>query len=365
MDEKEIPPLHYLYSYITDGCNLRCRHCWIKPHYIAQEKGVNYLNAELFSHILEEALPLGLKGVKLTGGEPLLHPELIKILSTIRRLNLELTLETNGTLIGENVVAALCEHSVLHVSVSLDGATPETNDHIRNVKGAFKHTISGIERLVSSNLRPQIIFTLMESNKEEVTAIVKLAQEVGACSVKINCLQPVARGKKIFSRGGAVPVEEILTISRMVDEELTSPALPVSVHLPLAFRPLSQIFSQKGDACATCGILGILGLLADGSYALCGIGEIVKEMVFGRAQDHSVKEIWSESKILKEIRRGLPGRLKGTCRRCILKGICLGSCLAQNFYRRRDVWSPFWFCEEAEAQGLFPTSRLTSLSGGK
>jgi hypothetical protein len=41
-----------------------------------------------------------------------------------------------------------------------------------------------------------------------------------------------------------------------------------------------------------------------------------------------------------------------------MKARCLGSCVAQNYYRSHDLFAPFWFCELAEAEGLFPASRL-------
>jgi hypothetical protein len=41
-----------------------------------------------------------------------------------------------------------------------------------------------------------------------------------------------------------------------------------------------------------------------------------------------------------------------------MKHICLGSCIAQNYYRTNSLWTPFWFCEQAEEAGLFPDSRI-------
>jgi len=51
-------------------------------------------------------------------------------------------------------------------------------------------------------------------------------------------------------------------------------------------------------------------------------------------------------------------RLEGICGQCIMKGLCLGSCVAQNYYRSRNLWAGYWFCEEARERGLFPVSRL-------
>ena len=102
----------------------------------------------------------------------------------------------------------------------------------------------------------------------------------------------------------------------------------------------------------------ILGVLGDGSYALCGIGETVPEMVFGHASKDSLADVWKSNPVLLEIREGLPRSLKGVCGDCVMKNICLGSCIAQNYYRSQDLWAPFWYCEEAQRLGLFPESRL-------
>ena len=126
---------------------------------------------------------------------------------------------------------------------------------------------------------------------------------------------------------------------------------------PAAFRALGRLFGQDGD-CGICGIRGILGVLAGGSYALCGIGETVPELVFGHASRDSLPDVWSGSPVLKEIREGMPHRLEGVCGECLMKGVCLGSCIAQNYYRSRSLWAPFWFCEEAMREGLFPEARL-------
>jgi radical SAM protein with 4Fe4S-binding SPASM domain len=97
--------------------------------------------------------------------------------------------------------------------------------------------------------------------------------------------------------------------------------------------------------------------MASGSYALCGIGEHVPELVFGHASKDPLAEVWKDNPVLREIRDGMPRRLGGICGECLMRGVCLGSCIAQNYYRDRDLWAPFWFCEEAERLGLFPESR--------
>ncbi len=71
----------------------------------------------------------------------------------------------------------------------------------------------------------------------------------------------------------------------------------------------------------------------------------------------SLADVWNGNPVLREIREGLPHRLGGICGDCLMKGLCLGSCIAQNYYKDRDLWAAHWYCEEAHREGLFPESR--------
>jgi radical SAM protein with 4Fe4S-binding SPASM domain len=120
------------------------------------------------------------------------------------------------------------------------------------------------------------------------------------------------------------------------------------------------MYGETGDGCGVCGILGILGVLSDGSYALCGIGETIPELVFGHAASSTLKRVWTRTPVLRELRRGLPQKFEGICGECVMKGACLGSCIAQNYYRNRSLWAPYWYCEEAFNASLFPPTRHIS-----
>jgi SynChlorMet cassette radical SAM/SPASM protein ScmF len=188
-----------------------------------------------------------------------------------------------------------------------------------------------------------------------------LAERLGAGSVKFNLVQPTARGENLHQSDETLSIKELLDLGRYVEAELSATTdLPLFFSHPEAFRPLGRIFGNNGSDCSVCGIFGILGVLGDGSYALCGIGEQVRDLVFGHAADDSLETVWNEHPTLKAIREGLPRRLHGICANCIMKFRCLGSCIAQNYYRDKDLWAPFWFCEEAHKLGLFPESRMGS-----
>ena len=154
-------------------------------------------------------------------------------------------------------------------------------------------------------------------------------------------------------------IEELVKLGHWVEDRLSAATnLTLYYDQPLAFRPLGKMIGNNGDGCGVCGILGILGMLANGSYALCGIGETVSDLVFGHAATDPLEDIWNNTPVLVELRSGLPHRFEGICGDCLMKGMCLGSCVAQNYYRSRSIWAPYWFCEEAYKQRLFPETRV-------
>ena len=97
-------PLNQLYFYLTEGCNLACRHCYLAPKFDPDGKKHPILPLKLFNIAVEEALPLGLSGVKLSGGEPLLHPDILTMLDILNQEKLALVMETNGVLLTMEIV---------------------------------------------------------------------------------------------------------------------------------------------------------------------------------------------------------------------------------------------------------------------
>jgi len=356
-----MPALNTLYFYLTEGCNLACRHCWMGPRFDANGSRYPVLPVELFETAIREARPLGLSGVKLTGGEPLLHPRFKELLEIVRREELKLTIETNGLLCTPEIAAEIARFSRRFVAVSIDGVDAAAHEWVRGVPGSFAAAQQAVRDLAASGTRPQVIFTVMRSNAGQVDAMVRLAEELGAASLKFNVVQPTARGENMHENQETLNIAELIALGRHVEQELAPQTkLKIIFHYPPAFKSLRRIAGEKDNG--ACGIFGILGVIAGGHYALCGIGEQVPDLVFGAVGRDKLQDIWRDSAVLKALREGLPKRLEGICGRCLMKERCLGLCVAQNYYSKGRLWAPYWFCEQAEAAGLFPASRLGTAS---
>jgi SynChlorMet cassette radical SAM/SPASM protein ScmF len=352
-------PLHEIYFYLTNDCNLACRHCWIAPNYRQDGKIRSYIPLEFIESIIRQAKPLGLGAAKLTGGEPLLHPQIQEIIELMHKEDLEFHMETNGVLCTKEIAKAVARNKNPSVSVSIDGSDARTHEWIRGVTGCFDAALNGLRNLADAGLKPQVIMTLMRKNAEQMEDLVRLVEGIGAGSIKFNLLQPSGRGESMHKGDEVLTIQELTSIGAWVENELVpSTELRIFFDHPMAFSPLGRLFRDGQSGCSRCGICGILGVLADGSYALCGIGTAIPEMVFGHAANDTLEDVWKGSKILQSLRSGLPNKLKGVCGDCILKNICLGKCIAQNYNSGKDLWAPYWYCEEAREAGIFPQNRL-------
>jgi len=352
-----IPPLNQYYYYLTAGCSLRCKHCWLAPDYQKDGTTGGHLDFELFKLSIEEGIPLGLSTVKLTGGEPLLHPDFLPMLAHLKEKNISVTLETNGTLLTPEIAKFMKENSsVYFVSVSMDGAKAETHDRFRGVRGAYEKSVAGIRMLVEQGFHPQIIMSLHEGNVAEIEDLVMLAQAWEAGSVKFNLIQPSGRAEKMQKRGELLDIHRLVELGKWVEGDLQK---RVSIQLYYSWSVVFQSIARllKFGA-SSCGIHRILGVLADGSLAMCGMGVSVPELTYGKLGVDLVLYVWRDNAVINQIRRDIPSKLEDPCGKCLFKWQCLGSCIADNYHQTKRLTAPFWFCKQAYDEGLFPVSRL-------
>lgn len=349
-----IPPLTSLYLYISGSCNLACKHCWISPEFKQSNENGKFVKPEYVKKAIIQAKPLGIGSVKLTGGEPLLHPEFKKIVDIIEKEDISFNMETNGILIDKYMADFLKNRERKpFISVSIDGAYAETHEELRGVKGSFDKAIEGINKLVDNGFSPQLICTLHKGNISEIENVVLLAKEIGCGSVKFNPIQQVGRGDEYYREYG-LKVSEIIEINQKVEKKLIQRNnLKIHFDIPFAFYPIRRLIREK----SRCNVLNILGILSGGELSLCGIGTTVPELIYGHVKDNNLREVWCESPGLSLLREQVPEKLEGICSNCIHKDFCLGNCIANTYYRTQKLNASYGFCEQAEKLNLFPHSR--------
>lgn len=355
-----VPLLNTYYFYLTGGCNLACQHCWIAPTYQPNGGTGGHLDYDLFALAIEEGLLLGLSSVKLTGGEPLLHPDFVRMIDLIREKELSLTIETNGTLMTESLARYLKENSTVGpISVSLDGATADIHDPFRGVEGSFEKAVKGIRYLVEAGFRPQVIMSLHIGNVDEIEALVRLAEKLGAGSVKFNLIQSTGRGEVMTKRGRTLDIQRLIELGKWVEGDLQKKSsIQLYFSWPMAFYGVKKLLTYNGYS---CGMFNILGILHTGQLAMCGIGVEIPELCYGRLGEDKLADVWISNPTLNDLRKNLPYGLEGICSVCIFRDRCLGMCVAENYAYGGRLTAPFWFCQLANEMGFFPSSRLREM----
>lgn len=357
-----IPALRVFYLYLTTGCNLACRHCWITPTFV---NGVpspgDCLDLELLRQAVETAKPMGLRHVKLTGGEPMLHPQFREVALLLHEAGLGLDMETNGTLIDADAALFLRETAKIgFISVSVDSVDQATHDAFRGVAGAFEKAVTGIRNLVSVGYRPQVIMSPHRGTVKEVDALVELAVSLGAGSVKFNPVTNAGRGHKMHEKGEALDASETLELIRYINGDLQQ-RTPIQLHIgaPMAMLTVRDLLAEKWRG--VCNVDNILGLLGTGHMALCGVGREVPELTYGILGKDDLREVWINHPKLKALRESLQGPWPGICNDCVHSDRCRTGCLAMNYLQSGQLAAPNLICQEAETRSTFPATRRRSL----
>lgn len=195
--------IDYIRVSVTDRCNYRCYYCMPSGgiDYIEHEEILHY---EEIVRILEIFSSMGIKKVKLTGGEPLVRKELSRLVEMIRGLEgiEEVTLTTNGYYLEENIESLLAG-GISDINVSIDSLDPDKYNRICGVEGLEK-VLCGIEKSLKLGAKLKLNTTLNEMTAEE--DILKLVAFGLEKKIKVRFIEmmPIGMGKMHSLSGDAV-----------------------------------------------------------------------------------------------------------------------------------------------------------------
>jgi SynChlorMet cassette radical SAM/SPASM protein ScmF len=353
------PPLTQIYFYATTECNARCYHCYQPTEKVANETRPiqsRQLPAASFIRVAEQALPLGLQRIKLTGGEPLLRSDLRQLVCGIRCLGLGISIETNGFLIDDAVADFLSEQNV-EVSISVDGGSAKVHDRLRGHKGSFGRAIRALRMLSSNGLKPRVIMSVSKRNVGEIDNVLDVVSSAGCSRIKINPVNTLGRATNLIGHDILLDVADMIELYRRRKEYEQKHNIFLYIEGPPSFISIRDMALGYGGICPFTRILGIL---SDGRISYCGVGNTYPELVFGNINDSGfdIMTFWKCNATLVSTRRQLEDEIKGVCSSCVLEPSCKGSCRALAYGCSASFDAPHPWCEAAFNAGLFPTYYL-------
>lgn len=132
---------------VTDRCNFRCRYCMPREHFDGEHRYLpraDILSFEEIARVVRVLRPLGLRKVRLTGGEPLLRNELPTLIAQLRAESVEVALTTNGSLLAKHA-GALHAAGLNRITVSLDSIEPEVFARMTDSAFPVADVLAGID----------------------------------------------------------------------------------------------------------------------------------------------------------------------------------------------------------------------------
>jgi len=229
---------------VTRSCNLDCVHCRAAA---ACGPYAGELDTAACFRLLDDIAAFSKPVIILTGGEPLLRPDIWEIAAYGDRLGLRMVMATNGTLVTEEIAGKMAAAGIRRVSVSLDGPDAMSHDGFRRVPGAFAGALAGIGAMKRAGLEFQINTTITRANLPRIRQLHDLAHDLGAAAHHIFLLVPTGRGKELAGQSiSALEYEE--TLDWFYEMELTCAMQLKATCAPHYHRILHQRRREKQGA---------------------------------------------------------------------------------------------------------------------
>ncbi len=381
---------------VTKGCNLRCIHCRASATQLSSPSDLPTRSAlGIIDQIAAAANPI----LVLSGGEPLYRSDIFQLARYATEKGIRVALATNGTLVTKEVARMIVDAGVRRVSISLDGADPETHDTFRGIPGAFNAAVQGLKNLKALGMSVQINMTIARHNAKQLPEVLELAKSLGADALHTFLLVPVGCGVDIAAEQMVPPEEYEAMLNWFYDRSLEggielkatcaphyfrvarqrrvadrkaaeAAAKATATHDPAAIGPTDMMMpgstgieftgrpaspQAHRDAKPASGHPGghpsDMNAMTKGCLAGTGVCFISHEgEVFpcgylpakaGDLREQTFADIWENSVVFNQLRDA--GNLKGKCGCCEFRNICMG-CRARAYAASGDYLAEEPFC---------------------
>ncbi len=189
---KRNPPGPVVIWNLIRRCNLTCKHCYSIS---ADTSFPGELTTEQIYSVMDDLKGFRVPVLILSGGEPLLRPDIYDIAKRAKAMGFYVGLSSNGTLIDEGNIDRIAECDFNYVGVSLDGLGA-THDKFRRLDGAFEKSLRGIRLCRDLGLKIGVRFTMTQDNAHDLPGLLKLVEEEGIDRFYFSHLNYAGRGNK-------------------------------------------------------------------------------------------------------------------------------------------------------------------------
>ena len=304
----DISPVNVQFE-LTEACNLKCRFCYNSQKPVLCNRYKDIINRLVDEKVME---------IVLTGGEPMLHPDFIKIVEICSNKFSKVQVQTNGTHITQRMAKALEDFHVQSVNISLHGFE-ETNDYLTGVRGSYKKALDGIKAILSTDVMVVSNFVLTSKNISELPAHIDFLCNIGVKNFTLTRFSPTGiGGASTFLK--ISKDELLLSLEYINNKQKTEKGISflLANSIPKCALPV-HLYSY----CNYCHF-GASRFYLDiiGNILICGMSRVK----LGNLLEDSIRSIKEKSQIYKDHITG--ESFPQECKDCADFRLCRGGCRA-------------------------------------
>jgi len=332
----------------TKTCNLECVHCYADAEV---RRFVGELSTEEAQRMIEDLASINTPALLISGGEPLVRPDVLDLAEYATALGVRVTFSTNGTLIDQKKAERLAKIGVTYVGISIDGGE-ERHDLFRGKAGAFQGAIRGIRNCRAAGIRVGVRFTVTQENLGELEGIFRLVERE---SIGRLCLYHlVYAGRGSYLAGIDLSVDEKRTMMNRLMEQVdrwNAEERPVEVMTvdnradgPYIYLRLRETQPERAEHALSLirnngGNRSGIAIGCIDSFGLVHPDQFTSHHTLGSIRERPFSAIWRDSRV--QLLDGLRNRkalLQGRCATCNWLPVCNGNFRARAEAATGDYW---------------------------
>ncbi len=326
---------------LTKRCNLACQHCYLDAG-TREDGGANELTTGEVTKLIDEIADLSEETmVVLTGGEPLLRPDIMAIAGHASGRGLMTVMGTNGMGLTRPKVEALRTAGVQAVGVSVDSLRPDHHDGFRGLAGAWEKTMAGLDACRAAGLMFQVHFSVTDDNAHELDDMISFCREMGVAVLNVFFMVCTGRGERFSGISPASYDRVLRQVAAAARDEhsllVRARCAPHFKRIAMEMTPPLNITLADGYEAGGC--------IAATRYArVTPEGEVTPcpymDTSAGSVRQQDFTRIWRTSPLLDALRTP---QLEGRCGECEFARLC-GGCRARPLARDGNMMGEDFLC---------------------
>lgn len=335
---------------ITKRCNLSCVHCYAGASGPADP---DELTTDEWLGVIDDLAGFGSPVALFSGGEPLMHPDILTLARHAVDRGMRAVISSNGTMITPELAGELASIGLSYVGISLDG-DHDIHDKFRGVAGSFDRAIAGIRHAREAGIKTGIRFTMTRRNVQDIPTVFELMEHEHIPRICFYHLVYTGRGEDLMA-DALTHDESRQVVDLIIDRtaDMHRRGFPVEVltvdnHCDGPYLYLRLLRENPARAEEVLELLRYNG----GNSSGVGVssinwdGEVYpdqfwRDKVLGSVRERPFGDIWTDrdNDFLMKLKRKKE-QVTGRCAACRFLGICGGNFRARAEAATGDLWAP-------------------------